>query len=109
MGNLLGIPNLFIMMFKNFTDSAKWHYTSKPKHDTELFGFPASFTVADPTKIGQKTYNIWLNSPEAQAAAVDFDKVIWHNPTTKQTMTDAEYKQHQQSAEVDSESVDASF
>ena len=103
------IPNRFIHMFKHFTDAAKWHYTSKPKYDTVLFDFPASFTVADPTKIGEKTYNIWLNSPEAQAAAVDFDKVIWHNPKTKQTMTNAEYQQHQQSAEVDSESVDASF
>ena len=96
-------------MFKNFTDKAKWHYTSKPKHDTELFGFKCSFTVQDPAKIGQKGYNIWIDTPEGQAAAVDFDKVIWHNPKTKQTMTNAEYQQHQQSAEVDTDSAETSF
>ena len=96
--------------YKSFTDKAKWHYTTKPKFQSELFGFPVSVTVSDPTTINQPTYHLWLDSPEAQAAAPGFPNDTWHNPVTKQSLSDEEYQQHTSVvSEESSTTTEASF
>ena len=88
------LPNRFLKMYKTFTEKAKWHFSTKPRHESTMFDFRVNFTVSDPTTMNQPTYHAWLDSPEAQAAAPGFPKVCYHNPTTRQTMTVDEYEQN---------------
>jgi hypothetical protein len=104
------LPNRFMKYYKSFTDKAKWHYTTKPKFQSELFGFPVSVTVSDPTTMNQPTYHLWLDSPEAQAAAPSFPNDTWHNPVTKQSLSDEEYQQQMSVAsEESSTATEAAF
>ena len=83
----------FIKVYKQYTEKAKWHYTSKPRHSVEFGGFNFSYSASD-ASAPMKTHNLWLNEADAQAAASEFPDVLMLNINTKQVLTVEEHQQY---------------
>ena len=95
---------MFIKVYKQYTEKAKWHYTSKPRHTVQFGEFNLSYSSSS-SSVPTKTHYLWLNDEESQAVASEFPDVLHLNTETKQVLTPEQYSDRHLDTEQESESV----
>ena len=85
--------DIFIKLYKQFTDSAGWFYSNQVRRDVKLFGtFTGTYSAGSKSSDGKRHF-IFLNDEDAQASGETLPQVCYLNPETGETLTEQEHSQ----------------